>query len=578
MNLPIRNHGGECGSLFGDVTGCEPCHPRFRQHHQAASRRHGGHDGQILAVRSHFLSTGTVPEGVSSPLVRSWQRSSRFGFASPTLNKQRDRLAEPGLKSLKECNNDLIMSAVDEMASLGQELSDQGGVVILTDPSGIVLARQGNGSFSLEADRLGLNEGFDWSEEAIGTNAIGTVALERTALTITGAEHLFCLNTSISCSAIPILDPSGTLAGVLDVSTSVSVSHDYLLLLLRRSALEIERRLFEHRFPRHVKLRFHSSEYLFGGVRDGLLAFDDDRLVGANRAALELIGREWPMVGMARFDELFATGYDAVEEMAQSGKSNLRSTDGREFFARLQLPAKSVALTHSSCTAASNHWADVDNPEPETRPHLLIERMQERGTLRFRKMKAGQLLYGASLADASGEAILIFASGRYRCFASHDGRELTLFRLGSGDAIPLGADLAVEVCADGDVLVIPRTLFQKLQRKYPEFASCVMPVIERLLGQSLAMVGDMAFRSVRHRVIRHICMLADHEGHQTQTGTVIEGAPSGDELAAAIGAARQSVSTVLAELIRCGEMHRPSPRTLIIRNVDRLRVELDTSA
>lgn len=577
MKLPIESSGGEYGFPFGDASERGACHPRFRQHHQAANRRHGAHDGQILAVRSHFLSTGTVPEGVPTPLIRSWQRSSRFGFASPTLGKQRDRLAEPGLKSLKECNNDLIISALDEMAALGQELSAQGGVVILTDPSGIVLGRQGDGSFSLEADRLGLNEGFDWSEEAIGTNAIGTVALEKTALTITGAEHLFCLNTSISCSAVPILDPSGTLAGVLDVSTSLRVSHDYLLLLLRRSALEIERRLFEQRFPRQTKLRFHSSEHLFGGIRDGLLAFDEDRLVGANRAALELTGHDWPMVGMARFEELFTTGYDSVEQMASSGQSNLRTTDGREFFAHLQLPAKSTTIAQSPLPARPNRWADAHDAEPETHPHLILEKMQERGTLRFRKMKAGQLLYGANHMDACGEAILVFASGRYRCFASHDGRELTLFRLGSGDAMPLGADLAVEVCADGEVAVIPRVLFQRLLRKYPDFGSCVMPVIERLLGKSLAMVGDMAFRSVRHRVIRHICTLADHEGRETQAGTVIEGAPSGDELATAIGAARQSVSTVLAELIRCGEMSRPSPRTLIISNIDRLLRELESS-
>lgn len=109
------------------------------------------------------------------------------------------------------------------MVALGQELSEQGGVVILTDPDGIVLGRQGDHAFSVEADRLGLSEGIDWSEQAIGTNAIGTTALERTALTIVGAEHLFCLNTSISCSAVPILDPCGALAGVLDVSTSLTV-------------------------------------------------------------------------------------------------------------------------------------------------------------------------------------------------------------------------------------------------------------------------------------------------------------------------------------------------------------------
>lgn len=576
MNLPIRNDATGC-TPFGGASDCRRCTSSAKQYNQIAGCCHGPQEGRILAVRSHFLSTGTVPDGVPPSVVRSWQRSSRFGFASPTLGKQRDRLAEPGLRSLKERNSDLITAALEETASLGQELSNQGGVVILTDPTGIVLSRQGDGSFSMEADRLGLHEGVDWSEQAIGTNAIGTAALEKAALTIIGAEHLFCLNTSISCSAVPILDPSGVLAGVLDVSTSLAVAHDHLLLLLRRSVLEIERRLFEQRFPRHVKLRFHSSEHLFGGIRDGLLAFDDDRLVGANRAALELVGYDWSAVGMVRFEELFTTGHDAVERMAMPGKSNLRSTDGREFFARLQLPAKPVAGIPLPQSFGPKGWADAEASKLEMRPHLAFEKIQDRGTLRFRKMKAGQLIYGANHLDESGEAILIFASGRYRCFASHEGRELTLFRLGCGDAMPLGADLAVEVCGDGDAAIIPRALFRRLARKYPEFGSCVMSVIERLLGRSLSMVGDMAFRSVRHRVIRHICAVAEHEGRKTQAGIVLEAAPSGDELAMAIGAARQSVSTVLAELIRSGDMFRPTPRTLIIPDIERLRGELESS-
>ncbi len=571
MNLSLRNDVPECRSSFAGASDCRHSHSPVRHHHQTGDHCRWSHRGQIQAVRSHFLSTGTVPEGVPSPLVRSWQRSSHFGFAPPTLSRQRDRLAEPGLRSLKERNGDLIIAAREEMASLGQELSGQGGVVILTDPSGIVLGRQGDGSFSMEADRLGLNEGFDWSEEAIGTNAIGTAALERTALTIVGAEHLFCLNTSISCSAVPILDPSGVLAGVLDVSTSLAVAHDHLLLLLRRSVLEIERRLFEQRFPRQMKLRFHSSEHLFGGIRDGLLAFDDDRLVGANRAALELVGHDWSAVGMARFEELFATGYDTVDRMAAPGRSNLRSTDGREFFARLQLPPKSVSALDPEARI------DSDANERAVRPHLALENMPDRGTLRFRKMKAGQLIYGANLQDQCGEAILVFASGRYRCFASHEGRELTLFTLGCGDALPLGADLAVEVCSEGDVAIIPRALFQRLARQYPEFGRCVLSVIEGLLGRSLSMVGDMAFRSVRYRVIRYICTLAERDGRKTSAGVVIDTAPIGDELAMAIGAARQSVSTVLAELIRAGDIFRPTPRSLVISDIESLRAELQRS-
>ena len=57
-------------------------------------------------------------------------------------------------------------------------------------------------------------------------------------------------------------------------------------------------------------------------------------------------------------------------------------------------------------------------------------------------------------------------------------------------------------------------------------------------------------------------------------GVVIESAPHGDDLAMAIGAARQSVSTVLAELIRSGDIRKPAPRTFVIPDIDSLREEL----
>ncbi|MCM5560085.1 helix-turn-helix domain-containing protein [Pleomorphomonas sp. JP5] len=577
MNLPIKNDVLNCRSTTGAVSDCERCSSTSGPQTLARGGCRSMHHGDILAVRSRFLSTGAVPDGVPTPLVRSWQRSSRFGFASPTLARQRDRLEDAGLRSLKERNADLIASSLEEMASLAHELSALGGVVILTDPTGIVLNRLGEGGFSDDADRLGLNEGVDWSENAIGTNAIGTVALEMVGLSIIGAEHLFCLNTSLSCSAVPILDPSGLLAGVLDVSTSFTVPHDHLLPLLRRAVIEIERRLFDLRFHGHAQLRFHSSQYLFGGPRDGVLAFDEDRLIGANRAALELLGHDWSAVGRARFQNLFAAGYDVAEQTAVAGECRLRSTDGEEFFARLQLPRR------PSCRAAPPRSGpkgmsgdEVDGQEMW--PHLALEKIQDRAALRFRRMKVGHLIYGADLTDECGEATLIVASGRYRCFASHEGRELTLFTLGCGDALPLRADMAVEVTTEGEAAVVPRALFQRLVRDYPEFGRCVLSVIETFLGRSLSMVGDMAFRSVRYRVIRHVCTLAERDGRETSAGTVIDPAPTGDELAAAIGAARQSVSTILAELTRSSDILRPTPRSLVVRDIERLRTELARAA
>jgi CRP-like cAMP-binding protein len=117
-------------------------------------------------------------------------------------------------------------------------------------------------------------------------------------------------------------------------------------------------------------------------------------------------------------------------------------------------------------------------------------------------------------------------------------------------------------------------VFRRLTRDHPEFGICILPAVEKMLNRSLTMVGEMAFRSVRYRLIRYLCEMAEHDGRQTSAGIVIDGAPHGDDLAMAIGAARQSVSTVLAELIRSGDIQRPAPRTFVIPDVESLREEL----
>lgn len=579
MDLSIRSNADICKSTSGGLVDCTTCRSPARLSSHGAGSCRWPHQGRILAVRSHFLSTGAVPDSMPTPLARSWQRSSQFGFASPLLGRQRQRLAEAGLKTLKSRNDDLMWAAAGELASLCHELSELDAVVILTDPSGIILARMGGSSFSEEADRLDLCEGVDWSEQAIGTNAIGTTALERHALSVIGAEHLFCLNTAISCSAVPILDPTGTLAGILDLSTSLLVTHNHLLPLLKRAVIEIERRLFERRFARHARLRFHSSPHLFGDPREGVLAFDDDRLVAANRAALDLLELDWSAVGVARFRHLFETEYELVERAGRSGECKVRSAHGADLVARLEPAQKAPGRSLPSASLCRETPTSSAANVQDLRPHLVLEKLRDRGeALRFRKMNAGQLIYGSDLLDDRGEAVLVFASGQYRCFASFEGKELTLFTFGSGDAVPLRADLVVEVCREGEAAVIPRALFAKLLGSHPELGSCVLPVMEGLLSRSLAMVGDMAFRSVRYRVIRHICLLAEREGSPTPAGTLLEAAPTGDELAMAIGAARQSVSTVLAELIRAGDFCRPTPRSLVIADIDRLRAELQRTA
>jgi DNA-binding FadR family transcriptional regulator len=84
----------------------------------------------------------------------------------------------------------------------------------------------------------------------------------------------------------------------------------------------------------------------------------------------------------------------------------------------------------------------------------------------------------------------------------------------------------------------------------------------------------MAFHGVKHRLIRALCDTADRVGRHAEHGVVIDQLPNAEDFAMQIGATRQSVSTVIAELVRSGLLYRFGTGSLVISDLGRLRQEL----
>ena len=74
-----------------------------------------------------------------------------------------------------------------------------------------------------------------------------------------------------------------------------------------------------------------------------------------------------------------------------------------------------------------------------------------------RRMKAGQLLCGSG---DTAQGLLVVRQGRLRCFSSFEGKELTLFTLDAGDAIPLQLGSMLEAKTDGEIVIISEKLLQ----------------------------------------------------------------------------------------------------------------------
>ncbi|MEV6239026.1 GAF domain-containing protein [Lentzea sp. NPDC051838] len=137
---------------------------------------------------------------------------------------------------------------------LRHTLSMDDTIMIVTDTSGHILWCEGDNGVRHSAERVHLTEGSRWSEDAIGTNAMGTALATGKPVTVHSREHLVRTYHGWTCAASPIHDPhSGLLLGVVDVSGPLKTMHPAVAQLVSAAAQLAEHHLQQHFVPRgHV--------------------------------------------------------------------------------------------------------------------------------------------------------------------------------------------------------------------------------------------------------------------------------------------------------------------------------------
>lgn len=290
----------------------------------------------IRTARDRFFGRGQLPaDQVNHAILRSWMRCAEQGLdagAPPTI----EPLTAGELKDACERHDLLRRLGRPELDALNLEARETGAVVLLTNADGLVLDSVGDAAFAGRAAEMALRPGAAWSEATAGTNAIGTALAERRAVAVHGGEHFFESHQALSCATAPILDPRGVAVGALDLSCPASLRPTHALGLVRLAAEQIERRLFDHAVTAMTVVRFHNDQALLDGGRAGALVFDGDRLVGANRRGLALVGRGWDCLDETRFEDLFAAELERLPERVE-----MVSLDGVRFQAMVQRPGAS---------------------------------------------------------------------------------------------------------------------------------------------------------------------------------------------------------------------------------------------
>ncbi|GAB3661751.1 sigma-54-dependent Fis family transcriptional regulator [Ramlibacter alkalitolerans] len=267
--------------------------------------------GLRLAKRALLEGRELSASVVGPELARSWQRSLRAGLQPAGRMPGAPHASGPQLARALELQRELVAHARPVMEFLAEQTDGTESMVILAGTDGVVLQALGDLQFVSRAERVALRPGATWSEQVRGTNAIGTALAEGQAIVVHSEEHYLERNAFLTCAAAPILAPGGQLLGVLDVSGDHRGYHPHTIGLVRSAARMIEHRLFETRHDaRHwpgLVLRLHAQPEGIGTLAEGLLAVrEDGALAGANRAALAMLGLDWPRLARCRVEDVLA--------------------------------------------------------------------------------------------------------------------------------------------------------------------------------------------------------------------------------------------------------------------------------
>ncbi len=205
----------------------------------------------LARIREAVLSGSPVPQQPRAVVSDSWRRSlaARVNPESdgpPTVYDRREvaelRAGHPLAETLPLLRETLVAIADEAMH-----------MMIVTDADGHILWCEGQSGVLRLAEDVGLAVGTRWSEDAIGTNAMGTALAERRAVQIHSAEHLVSTYHAWTCAAAPVRDPdTGEIVGAVDVTGPVPTFHPSTVALVAAAAKLAEGQL-------HTRMRLRDE-------------------------------------------------------------------------------------------------------------------------------------------------------------------------------------------------------------------------------------------------------------------------------------------------------------------------------
>ena len=288
----------------------------------------------------NFIMTGEVAENTTRPeILESWKRC-RSQNVFPFHKKCPVVLSPEELEKKLADNIDLMEIARTVIRNIYKFVAGSGFVVMLCDSDGYILERAGDEERLNSIANARVVEGACFSENVLGTNAIGTSIVLDKPIQVYAYEHWTLCTQIGTCSASPIHDPiNGKIIGCLDMTGQREKVNPHTLGMVVAGAGAVESLMKSQFNYRKAILADEYKALIMESTSDGLVTTDNEGIIThINGRARKFLGLKENPTGQD-INSIFKSSFDRLEIY----KEFLRLVESKEKihdeFIEIQLPS-----------------------------------------------------------------------------------------------------------------------------------------------------------------------------------------------------------------------------------------------
>ena len=229
-----------------------------------------------------FIKEDKLDKNINPLVAESWKRCKKLNVDPYGGNGY--RIPQKEMDKIISNNKELLRIAKPIMDNLDSLILGSGFILVLTDKNGVILHLIGEKEIKEKGKKLLFQPGSLWSEEKVGTNAIGTCIMERKPIQTVGAEHYCETHHLWTCSAAPIFDSHKNIIGVIDMSGESLSAHKHTLGIVLAAAYSIESQL-------NLIQLYALIDATVENIMDGSIIIDNNYSITAvNKSAEKILG------------------------------------------------------------------------------------------------------------------------------------------------------------------------------------------------------------------------------------------------------------------------------------------------